>query len=317
MVKRLTILVLVGVLWFATSLLPGMNLEEGVGASGPGNDTFSPIRSTSAPVTSYLPLVLSRYRNIPGDYRDCRLGVGVVRNPISTYDFTLFKIGWYVDWRVQRLPIKPYGIEFYHTIRVKQNKSGGVYLPTYTITPPLNFSSTGLGPVVQANPGNTWLIGNEIDRVNIQDETLPDMYAQIYHDAYYFIKGIDPTARVAIGSIVQPTPVRLQYLDLVLDAYRTKFGEPMPVDVWNIHIYILQEIKNSWGGEIPPGVDAATGMLYTVRDHVDLEILKSQVIAMRDWMKQRGYQDRPLIVTEFGALFPLMVFCKGAGRKRG
>ena len=244
---------------------------------------------------SYLPTILTPDR----DFLNCRVGVGVAVNPLNTYNTNLFKIGWYVDWRAQLSPIRPNGIDFYHTLRVKQDKIGSKYLPSYRITPALNFTPSGLGPMVQANVGNVWLIGNEIDRVNIQDDILPDMYAQIYHDAYYFIKGIDPTAKVAIGAIVQPTPVRLQYLDMILQAYLAKFDAPMPVDIWNIHVYILPEMRNGWGGEIPPGVDVSTGMLYTIRDHVDINVFRSLVIDMRTWMKSRGYQDKPLISTEF------------------
>ncbi len=302
------------------SLLFSMILvASGLWASGSNDHALaSPLVNVSAqqPIsptfTTYLPQVASQFRFDPGDYRDCRLGVGVTRNPFTTYDLTSFKIGWYVDWQVQLSPARPYGVDFYHTIRVKQDKLQGVYLPTYRIAPGLNFTPNGLGTMVQANRGNLWLVGNEIDRVNIQDEILPDLYAQVYHDVYGFIKSIDPTAKIAIGSIVQPTPIRLQYLDMILQAYRAKFGVNMPVDVWNIHIYILREEKNSWGGEIPPGVDVSTGMLYTVRDHVDLNVFESLVIAMRTWMKSRGYQDRPLIITEFGALFPIW-FLNGDG----
>jgi len=300
--------ILVSALWVTMGFMPNL-FGDHTTTSGSNIAASQPVSYTS---TYYLPLVTSHFREVPGDYRDCRLGIGVVHNAISTYDITLLKIGWYVDWQSRLLPARPKGVSFYHTIRVKQNKSEGMYLPSYTITPGLDFTANGLGPMVQANLGNMWLVGNEIDRVNIQDETLPDMYAQIYYDTYKFIKSIDPTAQVAIGSVVQPTPVRLQYLDMVLQAYQTKFGEPMPVDVWNIHIYILREVKDSWGGEIPPGVDASTGMLYTLRDHVDIEVFKSLVIAMRTWMKGRGYQDRPLIITEFGALFPIW-FLNGEG----
>ncbi len=41
----------------------------------------------------------------------------------------------------------------------------------------------------------------------------------------------DPTAKIIAGSIVQATEIRLQYLDMVLEAYRTRYGVLMPVDV--------------------------------------------------------------------------------------
>ena len=239
------------------------------------------------------------------DYPNCRLGVGATRNSITTYNVTPMRFGWYIDWRAPLSPIRPAGMDYYHTLRVKQNKSGSTYLPTYQITPTLDFSPNGLGPIVQANPGSVWIIGNEPDRIFYQDESLPDMYAEIYHDAYTFIKGIDPTAKVAIGGVIQPTPVRLQYLDMVLSAYRTKYGGAMPIDVWNVHMYILQEIAGSWGASIPPGIDATTGTLFTVPQHIDTGVFSSLVRDMRTWMKSRGYQNTPLIITEYGVLFPL------------
>lgn len=45
----------------------------------------------------------------------------------------------------------------------------------------------------------------------------PHIYAAAYHALYYLIKQADPTARVIAGTIVQPTPLRLRYLDMVLD----------------------------------------------------------------------------------------------------
>ncbi len=237
------------------------------------------------------------------DFQNCRFGVGVALNSITTYNYTPTRAGWYINWGTGTQP--PSGMEFYHTIRLKQNKLGATYLPTYVITPALSSGPGGLEPFVQANPGGVWLIGNEQERSYYQDETLPDMYAQIYHDAYTFIKGIDPTAKVAIGGVIQPTPLRLQYLDKVLAAYQLKFGMSMPIDIWNIHLYILQEVAGSWGASIPVGISATVGMVYTPPQSLDLGIFSSLVRDMRTWMKSRGYQNKPLIVTEYGVLFPM------------
>lgn len=239
-----------------------------------------------------------------GDFPSCRLGVGVVKNPAATYNFAPFRVGWYVDWRASAPPLP--GVEYYHTIRVRQDRApDGTYLSTYRITPPLSFSASGLGPIVQANPGHLWLIGNEPDRVISQDDTMPDKYAEIYHEAYYFIKGIDPTARVAIGAVVQPTPLRLEYLQSVLSAYQARYGTRLPADVWNTHLYIIREVRGEWGADVPPGSTAASGRIYTLEDHLDINVLISLVVELRTWLKANGYQDIPLIVTEFGALMPL------------
>jgi hypothetical protein len=160
------------------------------------------------------------------------------------------------------------------------------------------------------NPGAFWLIGNEPDRRRWQDDLEPQVYARAYHELYYLIKGLDSTAQIAAGGIVQPTPLRLQYLDMVLENYRQLYGEPMPVDVWNIHNFILRERscdyypEDCWGAEVPPGIDAPQGMLYDVQDNDNLDIFKQHIESFRQWMANRGYQDRPLIITEFGVQMP-------------
>jgi len=238
------------------------------------------------------------------DFLSCRLGVGLALNPITTYNVAQFRLGWYIDWSAAARSAS--ALEYYHVIRVHQARNAdGVYLPSYAISPPLNFSSSGLGPIVQANPGQVWLIGNEPDRPDSQDDTMPDLYAEIYHEAYSFIKGIDPTARVAISAVVQPTPLRLEYLQRVLATYQAKYGARLPVDVWNTHLYMIREVKGEWGADVPPGSNAQTGRVYTLRDHLDINVFKALVTELRTWMKANGYQDVPLIITEYGALMPL------------
>ena len=41
-----------------------------------------------------------------------------------------------------------------------------------------------------------------------------------YHELYTLIKGADPTARLAIGGVIQATPLRLEYLTKVWNEYR-------------------------------------------------------------------------------------------------
>jgi hypothetical protein len=154
-----------------------------------------------------------------------------------------------------------------------------------------------------SNPGSVWLIGNEPD-VPWQDNTSPERYAELYHELYQLLKAADPTCQVAIGGVSQPTPLRMAYLDRVLSAYESQYGEPMPVDLWNVHNFILREERGSWGVSIPPGMDGAVGTLYEVRDHDDLEAFKNQIVTFRRWMAERGQRDRPLVVSEYGILMP-------------
>jgi hypothetical protein len=78
----------------------------------------------------------------------------------------------------------------------------------------------------------------------------------------------------------------------------------MPVDVWNVHAFILREERNSWGVGIPPGMMVDRGQLYEIADHADMVIFRRQIADFRRWMAERGLRDKPLIVTEYGILMP-------------
>ncbi len=154
-----------------------------------------------------------------------------------------------------------------------------------------------------AHPGSFWLIANEPD-VQWQDNLTAEEYAERYHELYTFIKERDPSARVGAGGIALPTPLRMAYLDAVLATYQERFGEPLPADLWSIHLFVLREEADSWGIGIPPGMDATAGELYGIEDHGDFELAKGYVESFRAWMAANGYGDKPLAVTEFGILLP-------------
>ena len=218
-----------------------------------------------------------------------RFGVGVALPTIDQYDVGRLGAGWYVNWRVNPTPPRPNDMEFVQMIRV----AGKSHAPDVDT----------IGAAADANPGSLWIIGNEPD-VIWQDNATPTEYAQVYHELYTFLKARDPSCQVAIGGISQPTPLRLRYLDMILEAYQSFYGQKMPVDVWNIHAFILREEKDSWGVDIPPGISAAEGILYEIEDHGDLEIFKQQIVDFRRWMKEKGERDKPLIVSEYGILMP-------------
>jgi hypothetical protein len=161
-----------------------------------------------------------------------------------------------------------------------------------------------LRELAASRPGLTWAIGNEPD-VIWQDNTAPEIYAIAYHRAYTAIKAGDPTAQVAIGGVSQITPLRLAYLDRVWNFYLDHYGEPMPVDVWNIHTFVLREDRREWGVNIPPGFEIQhRGMLWEVADHDRLDLVEEQVWLMREWMAAHGQQEKPLWITEYGILMP-------------
>jgi hypothetical protein len=218
-----------------------------------------------------------------------RFGVGVALPPIDQYDVGRLGVGWYVDWWVHPDPPHPNDVEFVQMIRV----SGGSYAP----------GTETIGAAADTNPGSLWMIGNEPD-VIWQDNATPVEYAQVYHELYTLLKARDPSCQVAIGGISQPTPLRLRYLDMILEAYERLYGQKMPVDVWNTHAFILREERDSWGVDIPPGISEATGILYEIENHGDLDIFKQQIVDFRRWMKERGEREKPLIVSEYGILMP-------------
>jgi hypothetical protein len=196
--------------------------------------------------------------------------------------------GWYLDWIVQ-ISTDTDILEYWPMIRVHED----------CLTP----SVEEIRKAAANFKGLTWIIGNEPD-VIWQDNVDPVKYAIIYHELYMLIKSSDPTALLAVGGVSQATPLRLQYLDKVLQTYQEIFHESMPVDWWTVHGYVLREEKGSWGVEIPPGIDTFQGELYEINDHGRVDLFEAQIRSFRQWMEKNGYQDKPLALTEFGILMP-------------
>jgi hypothetical protein len=239
-----------------------------------------PATTTAAP-TSAAPSAQALYTQRQ------RVGVGVAFPDRAAKPLSELRPGWYLDWSVSATPAHPGGAEFAQMVRV----------PRGEIVPDL----ATIAQIAQKNPGALWLIGNEMD-VIWQDNATPEQYAAAYHDVYTTLKQADPASRVAIGGVSQPSALRLQYLDRVLQAYRERYGQNMPIDVWNVHNFILPEERGSWGVDIPPGIEATRGLTYTMQDHNNLSYFKQQLIDFRRWMAQRGYADKELIVSEYGIL---------------
>ncbi len=233
----------------------------------------------------------------------CRYGVNVISGQtFIDHDAGPLRMGWYLNYMATSNTNQPPDAEFVPVIRLSQTTETG-----FAYTP----SGAALTNAIANNPGARWLIGNEPDRrTSIQDNVEPHIYAAAYHELYYLIKQADPTARIIAGTIVQPTPLRLRYLDMVLNSYHQAFGEAMPVDGWSIHNFILNEVScaydpgNCWGAEIPPGIDEPFGEIVSVEDNDNFDRFKERVVRFRQWMKDRGYREKPLYLSEYGILMP-------------
>lgn len=270
--------------------------------------TFShPARSISAYSIEDHPATGS---SVP--YPNCRFGVG--QSGQGDYNIAALNLGWYLDWHTTVTPTRPNNAEYYQVVRIQTAIDGG-----FTFTPP----TSTLQAAVLANPGGIWLIGNEPDSPS-QDNLLPELYARAYHHLYGLIKTYDSTAQIGAGSIVQPTPLRFQYLDRVLAAYQTYYSQTLPADLWNVHTYILREITDDdpesttnggpyevWGAYVPPGINATRGELYTYSQMFSQAIFRQRLIDFRTWMARNGYRNVPLVITEYGTLFPYPPYLDG------
>jgi hypothetical protein len=252
--------------------------------------------------TVQLPLVVRNWW--PDAFPNCRFGIdGGIQSSDAVEPLHM---GWFLDWGARLTPPHPNGAEFVQVVKFTTGFGG------YTVEPP---TSTLLS-IIAANPGATWLLGNEPDSpLGKNSALLPATYARAYHDLYSFIKSADPTAKISAGGIVQPTPLRFEYLNQILTAYSQQYHQSLPADLWNVHSYILREIDPTdplvenngyevWGAYIPPGLTEKHGELYNYSDMYNLSIFRQRLIDFRSWMNDHGYRGLPLYITEFGTLFP-------------
>lgn len=230
--------------------------------------------------------------------------------------------GWYVDWGANINPAHPGGTEYARTIFFNIHDTGTQCYPPNSpglpAPPPLpatslsqitpNYTGTALIQNVQKNPGALWLVGNEFDASYNGNPIKAETYAELYHYFYTTIKATDPTAKVAIGGISQPSPLRMQYLDKILSHYNTKYGQQFPTDLWSIHFYYMNEEKCEWGADIPPfATDTSKAWKLSIKDFekgvpLDVTKLETNLRNFRQWMKNNNYQNTPLIITEYGVL---------------
>lgn len=232
-----------------------------------------------------------------------RMGVA---GSVALYTPTL-QAGWYQDWGASLNPAQPGGLAYARTIyfTVNTNSCGTGKIPA-SVRSQVSASLTGTALInnLAAHPGALWIIGNEPDSIYNCSPIQPALYAELFHEFRGFIKAHDPTARVVIGGIVQPSPLRLAYLDQVLAHHQARFGQPLETDLWNIHLYAFPEIAGQAGAGVPPGAAATSGWTHSWTQTVSLSVLADNLRAMRQWLADRGQRHKPLIITEFGQVIP-------------
>ncbi len=96
-----------------------------------------------------------------------------------------------------------YHIEFVQTLRTLH----GVLNPNVDV----------IAATARAAPGSLWLVGNELDRIVLQDSATPVQYARAYHQAYETLKWANPTA----GNLFDPDTLQMTALGR---AWRDKFS---------------------------------------------------------------------------------------------
>lgn len=227
----------------------------------------------------------------------CRFGI---TSPLGSegYDIANIGVGSYLDWGAVTNPSLPEGVEYIRVLRQRND----LYPQTLA----------NLHAWVQANPEGVWVVGNEPDTTyEGQDALLPEVYADRFYELATIIRRQDPSARIAFGSIVQPTPIRMRYLDRAWNELVARAGGSAAasklIDLWAIHAFILNEQVMSWGTGVPPGFenDHADAVIITNLDDThSIAIFQQRIIEFRSWMASKGERGKPLWITEYGSLLP-------------
>lgn len=232
-------------------------------------------------------------------------GDASVPQSLGSYDLAALKVGCYLDWCFHAAPPQPRDV----------NLECVQLISVHPDAWPPDWSA--IRRAAKLNPGSTWIIGNEPESA-LQDNCTPTGYARAYHEAYHRVRRYDRTAQIAIGAVVQPTPLRRRWLEEAMRAHRALYGKKMPVDVWNIHVHIIDE-KEGGGAGIPRGILPQPGEArhYAPQDCANARIFVSLVQEFRTWMAHQGERNKPLIISEFGVLLPSdMVAGVGEGAER-
>jgi hypothetical protein len=200
------------------------------------------------PYYVYLPIILvpqidARYDFAAGGLGDCcenqlktlnLKGIGLHQHRLLPLNGAqTFQVAEWYDWyNANRAPGSPF---FAKPACVWSRKTNSLPTPTECTV------------WIQANPGQTWIIGNEpnLEHYKNGSQLSYQQYARMYHDTANLIRTIDPTAKVAVadvggGEYHSNCSIDLydpyEWLENAIKEHKKLYG-PMAVDRWTLHIY--------------------------------------------------------------------------------
>ena len=139
------------------------------------------------------------------------------------------------------------------------------------------YTDERLAAAIRRHSGEWWMLGNEPNDPH-QDDLSPGAYAAFYQRVEGTIGRLAPRARVMPAGI---SNADWRWTESFRESYREQYEQYPRVDAWNVHDYVLE-----------PN-----------RDQLDVEEFQRRIIAFREWMDGIGEGHKPLLLTEFGALF--------------
>jgi hypothetical protein len=235
----------------------------------------------------------------------CHFGINNVYKFIDDYDMTILGADSYINWDIKNDPIEPENYQHVKVIRVWGNDDE------------FEITKSNLPDQLDIYPGSIWIIGNEPDTTyEDQDNLTAETYALRFVELSSIIRNHDPSALIGFAPIVQPSPVRIYYLELVIAEMEklldgTEFSISDTFDIWTIHAFLLNEMPNEWGTGLPQGITME--MLDENHQPLDLDyrtdthsitLFKQLIINFRQWIFHVGLGDKPLWIAEYGSLMP-------------
>jgi hypothetical protein len=241
---------------------------------------------------------------------NCRFGI-TSPGDVSKIDLPSLHISALLDWAATKPGSLPAGIDYVHVLRVNDRCSDGSTRAGCKTA--YKKTLADIESIVPAHPGEYWEVGNEPDTAYEDQDNLPaETYAARFYNLASRIRVLDPTAKISFGSVVQPTPIRLRYLDKAWNELVKRAGGSVEaasglIDIWSIHSFIMNEIPGQWGTGVPPGFEqdhADAVHITNFGDTYSISLFSSRVKNFRQWMANKGEENKPLWITEYGSFLP-------------